>query len=510
MSKTRIRRALPLSTRQLFSFWAFITVIGSLTLLLFIVSIAYPKFYPSRSNALSRRKQKSESNGLRLYESNGLPHALVHVPLVKNAAVLNVTRSPTLPKDDRIALLVISATRAQAIRSHLGQISRLRIAPEKFPLVISQDGDNAQVTDAIEEFTQSNPNAFFIHHKERPEPPNGLDKSGKNYFYISQHYKWALDKVFKEMNFTTAIITEDDLDVADDFFSYFTATQRLLYEDPTIWCISAWNDNGAVSLTDRQKGEQLYRTDFFPGLGWMLTSELWDELSSKWPKMYWDDWMRQGRVRKERVCIRPEVSRTLHNMSVAGKGSSNGLYKNYLMSIRLPDQPVDFSLIDMDRLKKKLYDASYGQTLSEAKQISVDELLNSTARLSTQYSYRVVYKDPREYRRIANKFKLMTDFRLGIPRTAYYGVVTFLHEGLRFFLTHENLNLDLPFGSMPSSHVYLTEWEAMSKYLDFAELYCKKTRWTGKCDPKDPDMIAWFEKKKMKKRLEAWGELKVF
>ncbi|KAI1704591.1 GNT-I family domain-containing protein [Ditylenchus destructor] len=393
-------------------------------------------------------KQKSTGNG----------NALVHVPLVKNAVRLNVTRSPTLPKDERIALLVISATRAQAIRSHLDQISRLRIAPEKFPLVISQDGDNGQVTEVIEKYVQSNTNAFFIHHKERPEPPNGLEKSGKNYFYISQHYKWALDKVFKEMNFTTAIITEDDLDVADDFFSYFTATQRLLYEDPTIWCISAWNDNGAVSLTDRQKGEQL----------------------------------------------------TLHNMSVAGKGSSNGLFKNYLMSIRLPDQPVDFSLIDMDRLKKKLYDASYGKTLSEAKQISVDELLNGTDHLSTQYSYRLVYKDPREYRRIANKFKLMTDFRLGIPRTAYYGVVTFLHEGLRFFLTHEHLNLDKPFGSMPSSSVYLTEWEAMSKYLDFAELYCKKTRWTGKCDPKDPDMIAWFEKKKMKKRLEAWGELKVF
>ena len=59
----------------------------------------------------------------------------------------------------------------------------------------------------------------------------------------------------------------DDLDLADDFFSYFEATQALLYEDPTIWCISAWNDNGALSLVDKQKGEQLYRTDFFPGLG---------------------------------------------------------------------------------------------------------------------------------------------------------------------------------------------------------------------------------------------------
>lgn len=30
----------------------------------------------------------------------------------------------------------------------------------------------------------------------------------------------------------------------------------------------------------------LYRSDFFPGLGWMLTRTTWDELSPKWPKAY--------------------------------------------------------------------------------------------------------------------------------------------------------------------------------------------------------------------------------
>ena len=36
----------------------------------------------------------------------------------------------------------------------------------------------------------------------------------------------------------------DDLDIAPDFFSYFSATKWLLDSDPTIWCVSAWNDNG--------------------------------------------------------------------------------------------------------------------------------------------------------------------------------------------------------------------------------------------------------------------------
>ena len=28
----------------------------------------------------------------------------------------------------------------------------------------------------------------------------------------------------------------------------------------------------------------LFRTDFFPGLGWMLTKEVWKELMVKWAR----------------------------------------------------------------------------------------------------------------------------------------------------------------------------------------------------------------------------------
>lgn len=78
----------------------------------------------------------------------------------------------------------------------------------------------------------------------------------------------------------------DDLDISPDFFEYFQATLRLLYEDPTLMCISAYNDNGKEGLIDMDAPSLLYRTDFFPGLGWMLTKELWDELSVKWPEKY--------------------------------------------------------------------------------------------------------------------------------------------------------------------------------------------------------------------------------
>ena len=28
----------------------------------------------------------------------------------------------------------------------------------------------------------------------------------------------------------------------------------------------------------------LHRTDFFPGLGWLLTKKIWNEIKSNWPK----------------------------------------------------------------------------------------------------------------------------------------------------------------------------------------------------------------------------------
>lgn len=137
-----------------------------------------------------------------------------------------------------------------------------------------------------------------------------------------------------QVNNTDIICIVDDLDVSPDFFEYFLGTYPLLVKDPSLWCVSAWNDNGKAELVDENSPDLLYRTDFFPGLGWMLRRELWLELQPKWPKAlvncslkllscsiplfkinefshrYWDDWIRKPEQRKDRACIRPGISRT--------------------------------------------------------------------------------------------------------------------------------------------------------------------------------------------------------
>ena len=90
-------------------------------------------------------------------------------------------------------------------------------------------------------------------------------------YYIFRHYGWALNQTFNVHDYDQVIIVEDDLEVSPDFYEYFSATLPILKSDKSLWCVSAWNDNGKQGLIDEKAPDRLYRTDFFPGLGWMIT-----------------------------------------------------------------------------------------------------------------------------------------------------------------------------------------------------------------------------------------------
>lgn len=68
--------------------------------------------------------------------------------------------------------------------------------------------------------------------------------------------------------FEYAIFVENDLVLAPDFLWYFRVTGALLEHDASLWCVSSWNDNGFKALASDE--QRLFRTDYFPGLGWMI------------------------------------------------------------------------------------------------------------------------------------------------------------------------------------------------------------------------------------------------
>ena len=63
---------------------------------------------------------------------------------------------------------------------------------------------------------------------------------------------------------------------------------------------------------------RLYRTSYFPGLGWMMRRELWYELRERWPTAHWDHFMRTSDVHRGRDCVVPEVPR---NRNIGRVGS---------------------------------------------------------------------------------------------------------------------------------------------------------------------------------------------
>jgi alpha-1,3-mannosyl-glycoprotein beta-1,2-N-acetylglucosaminyltransferase len=221
--------------------------------------------------------------------------------------------------------------------------------------------------------------------------------------------------------------------VAPDFYDYFLGTRHLLDQDPTIWCVSAWNDNGKAGLIEPHENGKLYRSDFFPGLGWMMTKKLWRELGPKWPAGFWDDWMREPAQRNDRACIRPEISRT---KTFGRIGVSQGqFFDQHLKFIVLNDKKFDFLHTDLSYLIKENYDKEFLSKIETLPVFSVDDII---ARKNDNHkAVRVNYWTESTFNRVASRLGVMLDFKAGVPRAGYNGIVTAMYRGIRIYITQK-------------------------------------------------------------------------
>ncbi|KAI1280389.1 Alpha-1,3-mannosyl-glycoprotein 2-beta-N-acetylglucosaminyltransferase [Halotydeus destructor] len=324
-----------------------------------------------------------------------------------------------------IAVLVFACNRV-TVKRNIDQLLKYR--PEHmlniFPIIVSQDCRHEATKKVILSYGDK---LKLIEQPDQSDfPLTGKEKKFKGYYKISRHYGWALNTTFKD--YDAVLIVEDDLDISPDFFEYFRALYPILKKDPTIWCVSAWNDNGKEALVANEP-ELLYRSDFFPGLGWMLTKDVWNELAVKWPKAFWDDWIRQPGQRKGRVCIRPEISRS----KTFGKiGVSNGLFfEKHLKFIKLNDQSVPFTKMNMTYLLKENYDVAFLKKVYGTAVVTVQELVKGDLE---EGPLRLTYRSRESYKKTCKTLGLMDDLKSGVPRTGYRGVVSFMHKRRRVYL----------------------------------------------------------------------------
>jgi len=336
------------------------------------------------------------------------------------------------PSKPVIPVLLFACNRV-TVNKALDLLLVYRTDKEQFPIIVSQDCGHKETADVIRGYGDQ------IISIQQPDlsPPEVPPKEKKftGYFKIARHYGWALNQTFNVMGYDQVIIVEDDLEVSPDFYEYFAATLPVLKADRSLWCVSAWNDNGKQGLIDENAADLLYRTDFFPGLGWMITKDLWRELGVKWPRSYWDDWMRDPAQRQERACIRPEISRT----KTFGKiGVSNGLFfDKHLKYIVLNTKFVPFTVMDLSYLEKEKYDSSYIDEVYKTRVYSLEDIRQGLNPSET--SVRLLYRTRENFKKFSKSLGIMDDFKSGVPRMAYRGVVSFMYKGRRVYLA-PNIN----------------------------------------------------------------------
>ncbi|CAH8344793.1 unnamed protein product [Eruca vesicaria subsp. sativa] len=341
------------------------------------------------------------------------------------------------------AVVIMACSRADYLQRTVQSVFKYQsLVASKYPLFISQDGSNQAVKTKSLSFNQL---TYMQHLDFEPvitERPGELIA----YYKIARHYKWALDQLFYKHKFSRVIILEDDMEIAPDFFDYFEAAASLMDRDETIMAASSWNDNGQKQFVHDPYA--LYRSDFFPGLGWMLKRSTWDELSPKWPKAYpyirlsismaiygliafktflnniytyWDDWLRLKENHKGRQFIRPEVCRTYN---FGEHGSSLGqFFSQYLEPIKLNDVKVEWNAMDLGYLTEGNYTEYFSGLVRQAQPIQGSDLVLKAQNIKGDV--RIRYKDQAEFESIAGEFGIFEEWKDGVPRTAYKGIVVF-------------------------------------------------------------------------------------
>eukprot|EP00928_Gymnodinium_smaydae_P064443 TRINITY_DN47771_c0_g1_i1.p1 TRINITY_DN47771_c0_g1~~TRINITY_DN47771_c0_g1_i1.p1 ORF type:complete len:638 (-),score=60.79 TRINITY_DN47771_c0_g1_i1:339-2252(-) len=333
-----------------------------------------------------------------------------------------------------LPVIIIAHARPDYLRRVLASVFQHRVQVDKFPVFASQDGNHAEVESILQEALRLGNLKQHLRFRPPEQLLRGPYTPRKGYERLAAHYRWALDQMFLNLGYGQLIVLEDDLEIAPDFFSYFEATLPLLRSDPCLFCVSAWNDNGLGELASDSSA--LYRSDFFSGLGWMLLRRFWLEIRVRWPKTYWDEFVRNADVRRGRQCLRPEVSRT-HTFGEIGV--SNGeFYHTHLERMVLNHDMVDWKAKDLGFVATSAaFDEYLAGQMRGADILSLEDMSDiGTDATSDSRPLVVRYKD-HSWKRYANFFGLMEDEKAGIRRGTYRGVLPFTWRGRRVFLVRD-------------------------------------------------------------------------
>mmetsp|Transcript_71245 Transcript_71245/g.126909 ORF Transcript_71245/g.126909 Transcript_71245/m.126909 type:complete len:460 (-) Transcript_71245:201-1580(-) len=355
-----------------------------------------------------------------------------------NQAKLTEETLRAAAKEGAIGVAVLACRRPfylqRAMKSFLERRGDSPDEMRKYPIVISQDSWDDKMTTIIQEKYILTGLAYHLHHQYDPRGMEIASRLGGPkklpYVRIAQHYGFVMDNMFDVFKFKQVIFLEEDVEIAPDFFPYFNSMLPVLQNDPNLYCVSAWNDNGYPELVSSDE-RAVYRTDFFGGLGWMMLKKNWNRIKDRWPSSFWDDFMRQPDVREDRQCIRPEISRAF-TFGEEGVGDSQ-VFKSHLSRISLNTKPVDWASQDLSYVKSDTaFDEKVRGWLREATLITADDIDRHD---DANDKLRILY-DHISYKKIAKKFGLIDTHvkKDTIRRNSYRGVIPLSWKSNRIYL----------------------------------------------------------------------------
>ena len=263
------------------------------------------------------------------------------------------------------AVLIMSHKKLSLLERALKQICALSLI-SFFTVYVSEDTGNGEFVRVSRESGCVNETFFYSQPYFTGTPRGSFPNSGLA--NISRHFGSALEEVFDVRGHSHVVVIEDDLVVSDDILELFRSSAWILEQDESVWCVSAWNDQG-FGHTSSGDPSLLRRTDYFPGLGWMISASTWRDIGPRWPKRAttgWDHWMRIPTTSHGRECIVPEVPRTRH--VPIGKGTNvvnNAQFERFAFdSVGVSKRDDGFG--DLQYLLKPAYDAYLASLVRQA------------------------------------------------------------------------------------------------------------------------------------------------
>ncbi|KAL6963582.1 alpha-1,3-mannosyl-glycoprotein 2-beta-N-acetylglucosaminyltransferase [Sarracenia purpurea var. burkii] len=109
------------------------------------------------------------------------------------------------------------------------------------------------------------------------------------------------------------------------------------------------------------------------------------------------------------------------------QGSSLGqFFRQYLQPIKLNDVKVDWKSMNLSYLTEGKYTKHFADIVKNTRPIyGTDAVLKA---YNIDGDVRIHYKDQEDFERIAHQFGIFQEWKDGVPRTAYKGVVVFRYQ----------------------------------------------------------------------------------